>query len=242
MHHPLQTILLLSLALAGNLGSTGPSQDLCAQDSHPGDLNLWGEGVCGEEIVSLTNFLPLTTVTTGPNTMLDSICVVFLASGPSNEVEYTGLSIVSLGRLPAGSGGITSLSVVLWEIRFGEGPVSSLQVNEFGFESLVPQALRGIRIGQALQALRGIGFGQVLVPQALRGIRIGQALQALRGIGFGQVLVPHALRGIEFGEGLVPSLRGNELGFGQGLMPALQGYVLGFEQCVPALQSHSIFQ
>ncbi|KAJ7763751.1 hypothetical protein B0H16DRAFT_1527128 [Mycena metata] len=108
MHHPLQTILLLSLALAGNLGSTGPSQDLCAQDSHP-RANLWGKGVCREEIGSLTNFLPLTTVTTSrapgptatasPNTLQDHICNVLLDFASPSHMEYTGKSCFTLDCL-----------------------------------------------------------------------------------------------------------------------------------------------
>ncbi|KAJ7728189.1 hypothetical protein B0H16DRAFT_1589179, partial [Mycena metata] len=105
MHHPLHTILLLSLARAGNLGSTGPSQDLCTQDSHPGD-NLWGKGVCREEIGSLTNFLPLTTVATSPvpgpiataspNTLQYHICSVLLDFASPSHMEYTGKSCFML--------------------------------------------------------------------------------------------------------------------------------------------------
>ncbi|KAJ7041753.1 hypothetical protein C8F04DRAFT_1299269 [Mycena alexandri] len=120
MHHPLQTILLLSLALAGNLGSTGPSQDLCAQDSHPGG-NLWGKGVCKEEIGSLTNFLPLTTVTTSP------------APGP-----------IATASPNTASGGIISLSTVLWGYGpFGQGLVPhALRGIVLGFEGSVPHAHR----------------------------------------------------------------------------------------------------
>ncbi|KAJ7017448.1 hypothetical protein C8F04DRAFT_1200561 [Mycena alexandri] len=216
MHHPLQPILLLGLALAGNLGSTGPSQDLCAQYSHLGD-NLWGKGVCREEIGSLTNFLPLTTVTTSP------------APGPiatASPNTLQGFHIVSHQRPPACSGAVTSLSAALR----GYGP--------FG-QGLVPHALRGIVLGfegLVLHALRGIVLGfEGLVPHALRGIVLGF-----------EGLVPHALRGIVlgFGQGLVPSpRRGKELGFGQGLAPALRGDILGFEQCgLPVLQGHSIRQ
>ncbi|KAJ7041735.1 hypothetical protein C8F04DRAFT_1176826 [Mycena alexandri] len=127
MHHPLQTILLLSLALAGNLSSTGPSQDLCAQDSNPGG-NLWGKGVCKEEIGSLTNFLPLTTVTTSPAPG------PIATASPNTARGFTGFHIVSHRQPPACSGGIISLSTVLW----GYGP--------FG-QGLVPHALRGIVLG-----------------------------------------------------------------------------------------------
>ncbi|KAJ7754807.1 hypothetical protein B0H16DRAFT_1541885 [Mycena metata] len=107
IYGPLQTILLLSLALAGNLGSTGPSQDLCAQDSHPGD-NLWGKGVCREEIGSLTNFLPLTTITSpapgpiataSPNTLQDPICSVLLDFASPSHMECTGKSCFILDCL-----------------------------------------------------------------------------------------------------------------------------------------------